>query len=96
LFGHTTKGDLLAYFSGHFDTTSGGKKEAQSYLNIAKSIGVDPGAITFVSDAVDELVAAKVAGIGQVVMSIRSGNVPLTSVGKAFPAVHSLLQLCGC
>jgi methylthioribulose 1-phosphate dehydratase / enolase-phosphatase E1 len=96
LFGHTTKGDLLSYFSGHFDTTSGGKKESQSYLNIAKSIGADPGAITFVSDAVDELVAAKAAGIGQVVMSIRPGNVPLTSIGKAFPAVHSLLQLCGC
>jgi methylthioribulose 1-phosphate dehydratase / enolase-phosphatase E1 len=95
LFGHTTKGDLLSYFSGHFDTTSGGKKEYQSYLNIANSIGADPAAITFVSDAVDELLAAKKAGIGQVVMSIRPGNVPLTTVGKSFPAIHSLLQLCG-
>lgn len=30
-----------------------------------------------------------------VVMSIRPGNVSLTNVGKSFPAVYSLLQLCG-
>ena len=96
LFGHSIKGDLAKYFAGHFDTTSGSKKEAQSYSTIATSIGVEPSDVTFVSDAVEELVAAKEAGIGNVVMSVRSGNVPLTSVANAFPAVHSLLQLCGC
>lgn len=95
LFGHSPKGDLRKYLAGHFDTTSGSKKEAQSYLTIAKSIGVDPSQVTFVSDAVDELIAAREAGIGNIVMSIRPGNVPLTPIAKPFPAVHSLLQLCG-
>jgi methylthioribulose 1-phosphate dehydratase / enolase-phosphatase E1 len=96
LFGHSTKGDLQKYFAGHFDTTSGSKKEVHSYRTIATSIGVDPSDITFVSDAVEELVTAKEAGIGHVVMSVRPGNVPLTAVAHTFPAVHSLLQLCGC
>ena len=95
LFGHSIKGDLQKHFAGHFDTTSGSKKEPASYQTIAKSIGVDPSEVTFVSDAEAELVAAKEAGIGNIVMSIRPGNVPLTSVGNDFPAVHSLLQLCG-
>lgn len=96
LFGHSSKGDLQKYFAGHFDTTSGSKKEVQSYRAIATSIGVDPSDVTFVSDAIEELVAAKEAGIGHVIMSVRPGNVPLTSDAKVFPAVHSLLQLCGC
>jgi methylthioribulose 1-phosphate dehydratase/enolase-phosphatase E1 len=95
LFGNSIKGDLQHHFLGHFDTTSGSKKEAASYQTIAKSIGHAPSEITFVSDAEAELVAAKEAGIGNVVMSIRPGNVPLTAVGKGFPVVHSLLQLCG-
>jgi methylthioribulose 1-phosphate dehydratase / enolase-phosphatase E1 len=96
LFGNSESGDLLAFLSGHFDTTSGSKKETASYSTIAKLIGVEPSAICFVSDAEGELVAAKEAGIGHIVMSIRPGNAPMTKVGKAFPAVHSLLQLCGC
>lgn len=95
LFSHSTAGDLTKYINHYFDTTSGSKKMAASYTNIAQSLGVSPSKVCFVSDAEAELVAAKAAGIGHVVMSIRPGNVPLTSVGKAFPAVHSLLQLCG-
>ena len=95
LFGHSTEGDLTSYLDHYYDTTSGSKKEAQSYRVIAKSLGVHPSQICFVSDAEAELVAAKEAGIGHVVVSIRPGNVPLTNVGKSFPAVYSLLQLCG-
>jgi len=95
LFGHSQDGDLLKYIKGHFDTTSGSKKEANSYKTIAKSMGVEPSQICFVSDAEGELVAAREARVGNVVMSVRPGNVPLTSVGKEFPIVHSLMQLCG-
>eukprot|EP00543_Licmophora_paradoxa_P002083 CAMPEP_0202442742 /NCGR_PEP_ID=MMETSP1360-20130828/2116_1 /ASSEMBLY_ACC=CAM_ASM_000848 /TAXON_ID=515479 /ORGANISM="Licmophora paradoxa, Strain CCMP2313" /LENGTH=203 /DNA_ID=CAMNT_0049058185 /DNA_START=22 /DNA_END=633 /DNA_ORIENTATION=- len=95
LFGNSKSGDLLKFLSGHYDTTSGPKKESNSYKTIASSIGVDPLEITFVSDSEGELVAARDAGIGNVIMSIRPGNVPLTSIGKGFPAVHSLLQVCG-
>mmetsp|Transcript_13927 Transcript_13927/g.21718 ORF Transcript_13927/g.21718 Transcript_13927/m.21718 type:complete len:631 (-) Transcript_13927:1355-3247(-) len=95
LFGHTLDGDLLQYIDKHFDTTSGSKKEKESYETIAKSLGVSPRDIIFVSDLEDELVAARDAGIGCPVMSIRPGNAPLTSIGKSFPSIYSLLQVCG-
>jgi methionine salvage enolase-phosphatase E1 len=95
LFGSSTEGDLTGYLDHYFDTTSGSKKEATSYATIAQSLGVHPSQVCFVSDAEAELVAAKEAGVGHAVMSIRPGNVPITSVGRSFPAVHSLLQLCG-
>ena len=96
LFGNSVSGDLCPYFHKHFDiTTSGGKKEHTSYIKIAKDLDVEPSQICFVSDAEAELVAARKAGIGHVVMSVRPGNAPLTSVGKEFPIIYSLLQLCG-
>lgn len=96
LFSHSTHGDLCPHFHKHFDiTTSGGKKEHTSYINIAKDLEVEPSEICFISDAEAELVAARKAGIGNVVMSVRPGNEPLTSVGKEFPIIYSLLQVCG-
>ena len=95
LFSKSTVGDLTSYFNAHFDTTSGGKKESQSYLNIAKDLGVSPSEICFVSDAEAELVAARSAGIGFVVMSVRPGNAVMTSVGYEFPRIFSMMQLCG-
>lgn len=95
LFGHSSGGDICHYFNSHFDTTSGGKKEAESYKTIAKALDVDVKDLCFVSDAEAELVAAREAGVGYVVMSVRPGNAPLTDVGREFPIVYSLLQLCG-
>ncbi|MDD2801940.1 MAG: acireductone synthase, partial [Methylococcales bacterium] len=40
LFAHTNYGDLTPLFSGYFDTHIGGKKEPQSYRNIAEKIAV--------------------------------------------------------
>mmetsp|Transcript_30542 Transcript_30542/g.44604 ORF Transcript_30542/g.44604 Transcript_30542/m.44604 type:complete len:662 (+) Transcript_30542:190-2175(+) len=95
LFKHTTDGDLTSFFNSHFDTTTGSKKEHKSYEKIAEDLGVKPGEIVFASDAEAELVAARKAGIGFPVMSVRPGNAPLTNVGKEFPIIYSLLQLCG-
>jgi methylthioribulose 1-phosphate dehydratase/enolase-phosphatase E1 len=96
LFGYSVEGDLTSHFTHHFDTKSAGnKKQAMSYTKIADSMKVDPKDITFVSDAEGELVAAREAGIGHVVMSVRPGNALLTDVGREFPIVHSLLQVCG-
>ena len=63
LFGQTTHGDLLPYLSGHFDTTSGGKREASSYKTIAAAIGVAPKSSLFLTDMVPEAVAADEAGM---------------------------------
>ena len=98
LFGNTAEGDLLPLLGGrHFDiTTSGPKKEAASYLAIAKSLGVAPSDLVFASDSESELIAAQSAGIGCPVMTVRPGNAPLTPAAAPFPQIESLLQLCGC
>ncbi|MBL7249871.1 acireductone synthase [Alloalcanivorax sp. C16-2] len=62
-FGHSEAGDLTPLFSGYFDTTSGGKKEAESYRAIQAGIGVAPEAILFLSDVEAELDAARAAGL---------------------------------
>jgi 2,3-diketo-5-methylthio-1-phosphopentane phosphatase/methylthioribulose-1-phosphate dehydratase len=96
LFGHSTAGDLLPYLAHHFDiNTAGPKKEAASYQAICSALGVSVESIVFVSDSEDELVAARKAGLSHAVISIRPGNAPLTAVGREFPAIYSLLQLCG-
>ena len=61
LFAHTDYGDLTPLFSGYFDTLIGGKKEPQSYSNIAKNIDIPPEHLLFLSDIKDELDAAKTA-----------------------------------
>ncbi|KAI8579442.1 hypothetical protein K450DRAFT_271982 [Umbelopsis ramanniana AG] len=77
LFGHSVKGDLLPYFSGHFDTSIGSKIESSSYIAISKAIEANPSDILFVSDNVKEIIAAEEAGF-QVVLSDRPDIAPLT------------------
>lgn len=61
-FEHTQDGDLRPCFSDYFDTTSGPKREADSYRRIANSIGLPPQNILFLSDIGAELDAARAAG----------------------------------
>ena len=63
IFGCSEAGDLTPLFSGYFDTTSGPKREAQSYTNIQQAIAVEPAQILFLSDIVEELDAAQSAGL---------------------------------
>ena len=63
LFAHSLEGDLTPLLGGHFDTTTGAKREAASYRRIAEALGVDPGATLFVSDVAEELQAARAAGL---------------------------------
>jgi 2,3-diketo-5-methylthio-1-phosphopentane phosphatase len=76
LFGHSVAGDLIPQLDGFFDTTTGPKKEAASYLAIAAALDVRPTDITFVSDNLDELRAASEAGC-RCVLSVRPGNPPV-------------------
>lgn len=62
LFAHTEYGDLTPLFSGYFDTHIGGKKEQQSYDNIAGQLAIPPNQLLFLSDIKEELDAAKAAG----------------------------------
>ena len=99
LFGSTeSAGNLLPYIDQHFDIpTAGPKKEASSYRQIAVALGVATSDVVFVSDCVEELAAARAAGL-TAVLSVRPGNAPLDddpSSASSFPTIHSLLQLCG-
>lgn len=62
LFKHTAYGDLTPLFSGYFDTHIGGKREPQSYCNIAEQLVCPPNRILFLSDIIEELDAAQEAG----------------------------------
>jgi len=64
LFAHSDAGDLTPFLAGHFDTTTGPKGEADSYLRIAAALGVPASAGLFVSDVTAELDAARQAGFG--------------------------------
>lgn len=75
-FGHTIAGDLLHLFRGHYDTTTGPKKEHSSYEAIASEFSVRAGDILFISDIVAELDAARNAGF-QTALSVRPGNAPI-------------------
>lgn len=62
-FEHSVAGDLRHLFKGYFDTSSGGKKEAESYHNIARTLELPPEQIVFLSDVPEELDAARAAGV---------------------------------
>ncbi|MDY6900472.1 MAG: acireductone synthase, partial [Cyanobacteriota bacterium] len=49
LFRNTSVGDLTSLFSAYFDTTTGSKKESQSYTAIANELSVLPQEILFLS-----------------------------------------------
>ena len=73
IFGYSELGDLTPFFSHYFDTTTGGKKEAETYPKIANAIGFQASKIIFLSDITDELVAADAAGL-QTVQLVRPGT----------------------
>ena len=86
LFSHSNAGDLTAAIRGYFDTTTGPKKEAQSYRCIAAALEQAPAQLLFVSDVVAELDAAKEAGMSTA-LCIRGQGAPADR--GAHPVVHS-------
>jgi enolase-phosphatase E1 len=96
-FGHVQEaGNCLALFSGHYDTTVGGKKSSESYQRIAADWGIAAQHLLFVSDIFDELSAAQSAGY-QVVASLRPGNAPMPGPAPLpFPTIDSFSQIEFC
>lgn len=97
LFAHSEQGDLTDYLDGYYDiATSGSKKDSKSFSNIASDLGIPPSQIVFCSDLEMELEAARAAGIGHPIMTVRPGNSAISPQGKKdFPQIFSLMQLCG-
>lgn len=61
-FRYSEAGDLSGLFNGYFDTSVGQKRSPDAYRHIAERIGSPPERILFLSDVVEELNAAQVAG----------------------------------
>jgi enolase-phosphatase E1 len=96
-FGHTSCGNLLPYIAGHYDTTIGSKRAAESYLAILQdlrsadpAVAVGAGEVAFVSDIPAELVAAQEAGIVPI-LSVRPGNPTVHE--HVFPRINSFCEL---
>lgn len=80
-FAHTEAGDLTPLLNGHYDTTTGPKKSADSYRAVVTDMTLPPGEVLFVSDIPGELDAAREAGL-RVLLVVRPGNAPVPDDGK--------------
>ncbi|KAJ6640198.1 Enolase-phosphatase E1 [Pseudolycoriella hygida] len=82
LFANSEHGDLTSKISGYFDTQIGAKQDKHSYEKIVKEVGCEPVEILFLTDIINEAVAAKESGINVAIL-VREGNGPLTDEQKA-------------
>jgi len=74
--------DLRPLISGYFDTVNAGMKgHDSSYVTITESRGEEIGKWLFLSDRVEEVEAAKRAGM-QALLVVREGNAPLSEEEK--------------
>jgi enolase-phosphatase E1 len=76
LFANSDQGDLSPLFDGYFDTTTGPKREAESYAAIADAIDLAPPDVLFLSDVDAELDGARAAGM-QTVRLLRPADTPV-------------------
>ncbi len=90
LFGYSDAGDLTPLFSGYFDTRVGPKREVTSYQAISQRMGLPGNQILFLSDIVEELDAAKAAGMDtvQLVRDGETGGAPRHPQVRDFNAIQ--------
>jgi enolase-phosphatase E1 len=84
-FGFCEAGDVTALFSGYFDTEVGPKRSPDSYRRIADEIGLPTADILFLSDIVEELDAARTAGMKTTLLARAPATCPAHS---AHPCVN--------
>lgn len=73
LFTHSEYGNLAHYFSHHFDTETGPKKDKKSYESISRKLNLSPSNILFLSDTEEELDAARMSGYNTIQL-LRQGT----------------------
>ena len=83
IFSRSDAGDLSPWIRGYFDTTTGPKRESESYRKIAAALGLDPAAVLFLSDVAAELDAAREATMATA-LCVREGPAP--------PASHPVIR----
>lgn len=97
LFSHSSFGDITGFFSHFFDTAVGAKKESKSYTNILEKLHAeDPSEVYFLSDILDELNAAKKAGLNPILLDrshqYSQPEVDGFPVAKDFKEVDQILR----
>jgi 2,3-diketo-5-methylthio-1-phosphopentane phosphatase len=90
-FRYSTFGDISALVSNYFDTRTGAKTSAKSYLAIAAAMKVAPGEACFFSDVVRELDPAREAGMTTRLV-VRTGNA-LVDDARGHMAIESFDEL---
>jgi enolase-phosphatase E1 len=78
-FGHSEAGDLTPLFSGYFDTEIGAKRDPASYRGILDVIARPGDEVLFLSDVVEELDAARVAGMRTTLLARAPATCPAGS-----------------
>ena len=84
LFRNSVAGDLTRFIKAYFDTTTGPKREPESYRRIAAALERSPSEVLFVSDIGAELDAARAAGM-QTALCVRTGSLQGAVV---HPSIH--------
>lgn len=95
LFGHSEAGDMEPLFSAFFDTEVGTKRDPDSYRRIAQALGQPPGEILFLSDIVEELDAARTAGMRTFLLDRREDypQPRMDAATSGHPRVESFAQI---
>lgn len=81
-FGNSDAGDLLPLFDRFFDTEIGHKRDSASYRTMTTALQTSPADVVFLSDVVEELDAARDAGLGTVLVD-RLQDYPQPRLGEA-------------
>lgn len=90
LFRNSTEGDLTPLIDGYFDLEVGGKREAESYQKIAERIQREPEEVLFLSDVVNELDAARAAGMHSALTIRTKDEKPIST---EFPVTRSFAEV---
>lgn len=72
LFKSSVNGDLTPLIDRYFDTTTGPKRQSGSYVAIAENLGCSPRDVLFLSDVIEEIEAARAAGMSAIVVDRKS------------------------
>jgi len=88
LFRNSAAGDLTRFIRAYFDTTTGPKREPESYTGIAAALERNPSEVLFVSDISAELDAALTAGMRTALCVRDSGE-----VRSAHPVIHGFREI---
>ena len=85
LFAHSVAGDLTPHLAHHFDTTTGPKRAPASYTAIAQALALPPPSILFVSDAAQEVDAARAAGLHALLIDRERGAGDVATLAEILP-----------